>query len=115
MINYCSREVYERCTNELIYQAIAVDQSNGSIWLSAASYFASKGLDDEVYDAISALEQTSIFNERYGEKVLLYTRAMEGSLTDNFSLNAITGFGKSAALLILYMPLMVGAMLVYQI
>ena len=99
LINSCSRGVYKRCTNELIYQAIAVDKSNGAIWLSAASYFASKGLDDEVFNAISALEKTSVFNERYGEKVLLYTRALEGSTANNFNLNAITGMGKAAVLL----------------
>ena len=96
-----------------INDAIASDSKNGAIWVSAISFYATTGDDAGVMDSIDALEKTSLFNERFGEKALVYAQALEGSTSNNFNMNAIAGivnmgkmgvdaireFGKESALL----------------
>lgn len=99
LISSCIKSEDERCNADFVYQAIAKDSNNGAIWYAAISYFAENHNDDAVLNAIDSLEKTSIFNERYGEKVLLYTDAMAGFTGTSFGMNAVLGIGESFSII----------------
>jgi|GEM_PF-1162205 len=105
LISLCANSPDERCTKELVSDAIATDRNNGAIWVSGISFYAALGDDAGVMDAIEALEKTSSFNERFGERVLLYAQALEGSTSNHFNLNAIVGIGKAASSLLIHSPI----------
>jgi len=96
LVSLCINSSDERCTNHFINDAIISDPNNGAILLGSVLFYAAKGDDDKVLSSIEALEKTSLFNERYGEKALLYAQALEGSASNEFNLNAMTGIAKSA-------------------
>jgi len=96
LISSCVNSQDERCTIDFVKDALASDNKNGAIWVSAISFYAATGNSSEVLDSIDALEKTSLFNERYGEKALLYAQALEGSPSNNFNMNAIAGIAKAA-------------------
>lgn len=96
-ISLCAGSLDERCTTNFINDALASDSKNGAVWLSAALYYASNGDDSGVINSIVELEKTAIFNERFGEAILLYTQALEGSTTNNFNINTVNAVGKIAS------------------
>ena len=95
LISLCANSSDKRCTSNFIKDAIDADSNNGAMWFSAISFYATKGDDQRVMESIEALEKTSFFNERLGEKALLYAQALEGSTSNDFNVNAITGVGKA--------------------
>ena len=97
IITSCIKSPDDRCTNETIADAINTDRNNGATWLSAILFYAANKDDDKVISAITELEKTSFFNERFGEIALSYAQALEGIADTNFSLNAMSGIGKSAS------------------
>ena len=97
LISLCANSSDKRCTTNFINDAIASDSNNGAIWVGAISFYAIKGDDEGVMDSIEALEKASLFNERFGEKALLYAQALEGSTSHDFNVNAITGMGKAVS------------------
>ena len=105
LISLCSNSSDSRCTTNLVNNAIALDNNNGAIWISVVSFYAEKGDDEGVINSIYALEQTSFFNERIGEKALLYAQALEGSASNNFNANAIAGIGNAASSFLAYSPI----------
>mgnify|MGYP000629448156 CR=1 FL=1 len=105
LISLCANSSDKRCTANFINDAIASDSNNGAIWVGAISFYATKGDDEGVMDSIEALEKASLFNERYGEKTLLYAQALEGSTSNDFNVNAIAGLGKAASTFPAYSPI----------
>jgi hypothetical protein len=97
IITSCIQSSDDRCTNETIADAINTDRNNGATWLNAILFYAANKDDDKVISAITELEKTSFFNERFGEIALSYAQALEGIADTNFSLNAMSGIGKSAS------------------
>ncbi|MGB0936523.1 MAG: hypothetical protein ACPGTQ_03645 [Colwellia sp.] len=92
LINNCS-ESNNKCTPEFIEELIQADANNGAAWVNVVSFYASKNNDEKVLDSINALEKTAYYNERFGERALLYAQALEGSPSNNFSVNAVAGIG----------------------
>jgi hypothetical protein len=105
LISSCVNSQDKRCSIDFVTNAIASDSKNAAIWVSAISFYAAKGDDSKVLGTIAALEKTSFFNERYGEKALLYAQALEGSSSNNFLMNAIAGIGKAASSFPPYSPI----------
>jgi len=102
LISQCAISSDERCTKNFIKDAINSDSNNGAMWFSAITFYATKGDDERVLDSVEGLEKTTFFNERFGEKALLYAQALEGSNSNNFNLNALAGVGKAASTFPLY-------------
>ncbi|KGJ93710.1 hypothetical protein [Colwellia psychrerythraea] len=96
IISLCANSSDNRCTKSLIKQAISFDRDNGATWLYAANFYAAKDDIENFINSIVELEKSQLFNERYGEKLLLYTNALEGSPQNNFQANIIAAIGKLA-------------------
>lgn len=105
LISLCVNSQDKRCSIDFIAEATDSDGKNGAIWVNTISFYAAKGDSSKVLDSIYSLERTSLFNERFGEKALLYAQALEGSSSSNFNTNAIAGIGKSASTFPTYSPI----------
>ena len=95
LISNCS-EGNIKCTPEFIEQLIQADANNGASWLSVVSFYVRKKDDTKVLASIKAMENTAYYNERFGERALLYVQAVEGSTSNNFTVNAAAGIGIGA-------------------
>ncbi len=105
LISSCVSSLDNRCTNDFVKGAIASDSKNGAAWVSAISFYAATGNTLGILDSIDALTKTSIFNERFGEKSLLYAQALEGSPSNHFNVNALAGIGMAATSFPAYSPI----------
>jgi len=92
----CSTSTYE-CDKNFIDTAIASDKVNGAMWLNGINFFAKQGDDEGVLRSISGLVKTSMFNEKFGERITLYTQVLAGSNTSDFRTNVVSGIGIEAA------------------
>jgi hypothetical protein len=92
----CSTSTY-KCNKNFIDTAIASDKENGAMWLNGVNFFAEQGDDEGVLRSISGLAKTSMFNEKFGERITLYTQVLAGSNTNDFRSNAVLGIGFEAA------------------
>lgn len=102
LISLCANSADKRCNESFVEHAISADRDNGASWMNAILFYAAKGNDKAVINAIDTLAKTSLFNERFGEKALLYTQSLESSATNQFNANAVTGIAKSASSLPTY-------------
>lgn len=105
LISSCIDSEDKRCTPDFVTNALRADSENGAIWVNAISFYAAKKDDSKVLASINALEKTSLFNERFGEKALLYAQSLESSPLNSFNMNAIEGIGKSWFSFPLYSPI----------
>ncbi|TLU67732.1 hypothetical protein FE810_01940 [Thalassotalea litorea] len=80
-----------RCRESLISELLISDSNNAALYFSAVLFFLSKGVDEEAIAHIELMEQASFFNERFGERVLIYTQALKGAEVSDFSLNVSDG------------------------
>jgi hypothetical protein len=92
----CSTSTY-KCNNNFIDTAIASDKENGAMWLNGVNFFAEQEDDEGVLKSISGLVRTSMFNEKSGERITLYTQVLAGSNVNDFRTNLVSGIGIEAA------------------
>lgn len=96
-VSLCSNSSNPKCNKNFIDAAINADSDNGAMWLSSALYFAAKNNDQAVIESISELTKTSVFNQRYGERIGLYAQALAGSNSADYNTNVASGIGIEAA------------------
>lgn len=105
LISLCINSTDQRCTTNFIKSAVATDSKNGAVWTNVISFYASKANDEAVFNSIESLTKTAFFNERYGEKALLFAHALAGSTESNFNINANAGLQKAYASYSIYSPI----------
>jgi len=101
-VSLCTYSSNNKCTKSFIDAAIASDKENGAMWLQSVLFFASRGNDEGVINSISELAKTSLFNEKYGERIKLYAQSLAGSNATDFHTNVVSGIGIEAARVIGY-------------
>lgn len=105
LISLCANSTDKRCNDSFVENAISADRDNGASWVNAISFYAAKGDEEAIFNAIDTLTKTSLFNERFAEKTLLYARALEDSATNEFNQNVTVGIAKTASSLPMYSPI----------
>ena len=97
-LSICSYDLENKlCNQHLVDIAIDSNKNNGAMWLQATLFYISKGDDQKAIDSIRELAKSSFYDEKFGEKMKIFTQALEGSETNNFAINVITGLGVVAA------------------
>ena len=96
LIRLCTLTNDSNCTAELIYELASVDDNNGATWLAVLAFFIKQEDEENALIVADLIDKTSLFNERFGERVLAYTQFMEGAFANHFTSDAITGVGKAS-------------------